>query len=344
MMETKIKGSWLTVNRKCNISCEWCYAKNSPKTEMSLSNATKLLSFLEQLGVKRVIIIGGEPTLYKHLPELIKNAASRNMQTVLITNGILIADESYIEKLAKEGLNRINISLKGYDRESYYKTTGCDKYEEVLQGIRFASKYIKYNTVSFVLTSNNIERIHKGIKDAVDYGASNIGLSFCYNFDTCHSDFPTNNTAYENPYELASLFENNYSSINKAANSNFNLFQTLPLCVWNEDFLKILKNNHQISSICQLLCKNGLIFDTDMTLIPCNAMYNTKLGKFGNDFSDNEQFCDFWQSKNIQHFYNKITAYPDKKCIDCNHWKNCGGGCISNWFNYSFKELEKMRI
>lgn len=337
-----IQGSWITLNRACNIACKWCYAKDTKNIEMKFDDVIKLLDFLKEIGVKRVILLGGEPTLYFKLTDVIKAATERGIRTALITNGIKLADKTYCHELAEAGLNSVNISLKGYDRESYYGTAQVDKYLDALNGISNASQFFEYDTVSFVLSSDNILSINNGIRDAVKAGAKNIGLSFCYNFDACHSDAPIT-VNFENPYTLAYLFKKSYEDICEASNGKFNLFQTLPLCVWEDSFIQKLKDNHQISTICQLLCKNGLIFDTDMTLIPCNAMYNLKLGKFGKDFNDYTSFSEFWSQADVLKLYDRLRAYPDKKCVQCDQWKQCGGGCVSNWFNYSFEDMTKLR-
>jgi radical SAM protein with 4Fe4S-binding SPASM domain len=100
-----------------------------------------------------------------------------------------------------------------------------------------------------------------------------------------------------------------------------------------------MEDRNQLSSICQLLMKSGLILDTDLNVLPCNAMPMVKLGRYGVDFFDAQSLCDFWNSKEISEFYNRIRAVPSEKCVECDMYPRCGGGCISQWFNYSIDEL-----
>ena len=94
----------------------------------------------------------------------------------------------------------------------------------------------------------------------------NLSILVCANFEACRTD----DISIENPFLLAKEFEKYYSDIDLASNSKFVLHQTLPLCVWNKGIIDTLVTKHQIRSSCQLLKKNGLIFGTDLSVIPCN--------------------------------------------------------------------------
>lgn len=67
-----INGAWLTTNRSCNNRCEWCYAQNAIGNEMDIDDAKKCVDVLKELKVKHIVLIGGEPTIYSHLIELLK--------------------------------------------------------------------------------------------------------------------------------------------------------------------------------------------------------------------------------------------------------------------------------
>ena len=72
-------------------------------------------------------------------------------------------------------------------------------------------------------------------------------------------------------------------------------------------------------------------------------MYDYRIGKFGQDFSDAKSFFEFWNSKKVTKFYSKLTALPDVECATCKDWTLCGGGCVANWFNYNFSVLKEQR-
>ena len=66
-----IKTGWLTVTRKCNNFCEWCYTQNKLSCEsMKFDDAMSSVDKLVEMGVKRIVLIGGEPTLYPNFFKL----------------------------------------------------------------------------------------------------------------------------------------------------------------------------------------------------------------------------------------------------------------------------------
>lgn len=338
-MYGKVTNCWITLNRACNLKCEWCYAKNAENMNMPLQEVIKILDFLKEIDVHSVTLIGGEPTIYPHIFQVIKKARSNNIRIGMVTNGVRLCDAKYLHELVVAGISGVGLSLKGFDKQSFIETSKCDAFDDVLCGISNLSNSNIPFSVSFVMTDNNIPHIYKGIESAVKYGAKRIGLSFCYDFESCRSNKP----GITNPYHFAQLFMDNYENINKASHGKFSLHQSLPLCVWPIEFINKLNERKQIRSICQLLNKNGLIFDTDLSVIPCNAMYDYKLGQFGIDFDNATSFEIFWNSDKVQTFYNKLRALPDHECAICEKYRNCGGGCISNWFNYSFNDLKRMK-
>ena len=322
VMNKHVSACWLTVNRSCNLSCSWCYAKNSNRLNtMSFDNARSVLDILKEIGIQTVIILGGEPTCYKELPQLLQECRYRNLHSVIITNGIKLADEDYLDMLLSCGLNTISISQKAHDAESYKRTTGVDCYKEFLQAIKNLSDRGVKPLISYVLTCDSIRNILSSITTVKAYGATQFSLGFCYDFESCCGG----KGAPENPYSLWKRFEENYDAINNAAEGNFVLQMGLPLCVANESLIQYMNEQGQIKTVCQALRQSGLIIDTDLSVIPCNAMYNIKLGKVNVEFSDKASFEAFWNSDRIVSFYNRIRSVPDMACTHCDFWTNCGG-------------------
>src|SRR4030067_2195647 len=69
--------SWAVVEltNLCNFKCIWCYANSNFKDRhMSKDNANKIIRILSDAGVKQVTCSGGEPLIYPHVKEFVKNA------------------------------------------------------------------------------------------------------------------------------------------------------------------------------------------------------------------------------------------------------------------------------
>ena len=147
--------AWLTVNRKCNFRCQWCYAegtKYGPEDDMSIEKALELVRMLTELGVKDVVIIGGEPTLWPHLSKLNSYCRENGIETSIVTNAARFGDDKYWNNYLKNPCDYAGISIKGGTPEQLLSVAKVKNFELVEKGISRAVEY--YNTgVSSVYNS-----------------------------------------------------------------------------------------------------------------------------------------------------------------------------------------------
>ena len=330
---------WITVNRQCNLRCEWCYAKQSKyeqKSNLSADTFDDLLGIAKSMNVTHLTLVGGEPTLYKDLDYVITKSHKLSISCGIVSNGVRFASREYTSRLKKTGVDCIGLSLKGFSKDSFIYTTGKDHYTNCMNAIRNIQRIKIPFIVSMVLTPNNIDRFLFGVRDAINNGAEYFSFSFEFNFDN-NSHYSMNECF--KLFRLVYGFCKQYDELCALTNNQFSLHQTLPLCIWNMEFLLKMKEKQQLYTTCQLLQKNGLIFNTNGDLLVCNALYNYPIARYGVDFHDANDFKQTLESKSINSIYNKLCALPSNKCIDCSLWQQCGGGCVSNWCHYSLEEL-----
>jgi len=99
----------LFVNFRCNYRCKHCYATFADLSkekiqELGMNEAVEILSLIarEQLAAdmpaRKVTFVGGEPTLYQGLPDLVKFAKQLGLVTAVITNGLTLTPK-YLESM-----------------------------------------------------------------------------------------------------------------------------------------------------------------------------------------------------------------------------------------------------
>ena len=79
-------------------------------------------ALLEELGEYLFLIMFydyGEPLLNKHLPEFIRKAAARDIETEIHTNLSLPLSDQQIHDLMSSGLDYLNASIDGFSQETY---------------------------------------------------------------------------------------------------------------------------------------------------------------------------------------------------------------------------------
>jgi len=160
------------ITQRCNLKCSYCYLsrKKIDISEKVLKEYSK--SFLETPGVnKRVIFVGGEPTLKTELVELgikylkyFNKSARKKIQTVINTNGIILNKK--VLKLY-ENLDYISVSMDGkeYSQNLNRKTiNGKTTFKKVIQNIETIKKFYPQKLIiNKVISSNNYQNLFEDI-------------------------------------------------------------------------------------------------------------------------------------------------------------------------------------
>lgn len=105
----------ISITDRCNFRCLYCMPKEGlqwlPKDDiLSYEEITEIVNQLAPLGLKRLRITGGEPTIRPNLPKLIGMLSDiPGVEDIaLSTNGARLSELA--QPLADAGLNRVNIS------------------------------------------------------------------------------------------------------------------------------------------------------------------------------------------------------------------------------------------
>lgn len=165
--------AWMTLNRKCNLRCDWCYAKSTNYdnfADMTIDKAYHIIDMLCKLNIHHISLIGGEPTLYCDLINVIEYAKKHNVSCGIITNGIKLANQDFLSELKNAGLHNVNLSLKGYSRENFKDSTGFDRYQQSLDAIKNLKNSNIPFSVSMVINPNNSKYFLSGVSDAIKKG------------------------------------------------------------------------------------------------------------------------------------------------------------------------------
>lgn len=126
----------LLITKKCNSNCVYCYeegilnSNNKQEQRLDLTDFKNIIRVAKDLGVKRVSISGGEPTLYFNwVEELVEFCHKENLMVYLTTN----ATNKRIIKLAKKYPKlEFRISLDCFSKKKYKKLRGIDNFDETI--------------------------------------------------------------------------------------------------------------------------------------------------------------------------------------------------------------------
>ena len=145
----------LSITDICNYRCKYClpdgYQKTGNTQFLNADEIENLVAGLAGLGLWKVRLTGGEPTVRKDFAEIAARVSSipgiRRLATT--TNGYRLAENAPLWR--KAGISAINVSVDSLNRQNFADITGHDHLHKVLDGIKAAQdagfEKIKVNTV-----------------------------------------------------------------------------------------------------------------------------------------------------------------------------------------------------
>ena len=147
----------LSISDVCNFKCGYCLPdgykidKSDNRTFINIEEIRRLAKALSELGVSKIRLTGGEPTVRKDFFEIVKIIKENSgiKKTVITTNGYKL--DKIANAIKNSGLDGINISIDSLNADTFKKITGHDRLGEILKGIKNLQKLnfknIKINAV-----------------------------------------------------------------------------------------------------------------------------------------------------------------------------------------------------
>jgi radical SAM protein with 4Fe4S-binding SPASM domain len=176
-----ISSVMLELTYSCNEMCLHCYnpgatrnktEKNGRGTrkEMTIEEYKKLIDDLDELGVYKITLTGGEPFVKSEVWELLDYISSKNIAIDIFTNGQKI--ESYIEKLLSYYPRLIGLSLYSGTPEIHDKITRVKgSFNKTINVIQQLSEYGTPTTLKCVVMQPNVSSYFQVKEIAKEYGA-----------------------------------------------------------------------------------------------------------------------------------------------------------------------------
>ncbi|MEX1018686.1 MAG: GTP 3',8-cyclase MoaA [Litorilinea sp.] len=130
----------ISLTDACNLRCVYCMPENMhfrPRQElMSDEEIIYLVQVAASLGVDKIRLTGGEPTIRPNVVEIVRAIAQTPgiKDIAMTTNGILL--DKLAQPLADAGLKRVNISIDTLNPEKFKRITRWGHIDEVWRGIR----------------------------------------------------------------------------------------------------------------------------------------------------------------------------------------------------------------
>ncbi len=156
----------IKITDKCNLSCPFCHYEGTRTSNDIDYKEEKFRYWMKELRTvySKVHLTGGDPTMYRKLPELCKYLKTLGYEILLTTN-LLIMDDNFLKSLPY--LSKINISLHSFNSEYFKQFIRAKDQATKCLGIvksniiklKKLGKKISINTVISKESNQNIDEI-----------------------------------------------------------------------------------------------------------------------------------------------------------------------------------------
>ncbi|MBU7017785.1 MAG: radical SAM protein [Theionarchaea archaeon] len=168
----------LETTTKCNLKCGHCLlsAGEYHPDELTTEESISILETFSEMGVKRVVLSGGEVLAKKGWKDLVHFCTQR-FHTSLFTNGTMIADEAD----ALHCLNEVHISLYGSTAKTHERISEVKgSFDKTVKGMSALTQKGIYVGLSVLMVPFNLHQLEDIVKMAVSLKCSIVRIGVAY--------------------------------------------------------------------------------------------------------------------------------------------------------------------
>lgn len=297
----------LALTYRCNNHCLHCYVeRDSAVKELSKEEWKQVIDKLWEIGIPHICFTGGEATSVEFLPELIDYAENVGLVTGILTNGRRFSDENYTKLLAEKGLDHLQITLESHNEAIHNKMVCDEGWAETAAGIKNALKYNIYTITNTTLTPLNSPTIEGTITFLKSLGIN----TFACNGLIYSGKAPESGLGIEEK-DLDGILERVQRTAKKL-DMHFIWYTPTHYCLFNPIDAEIGIKRCTAAQYNMCIEPNG-------DVLPCQSYFES-LGNILRDGWDsiwnNPLSVEIRERKNLP-----------SKCLNCDNFSLCGGGC-----------------
>ena len=243
----------LWIGQTCNLRCHFCYFldkimdRNHPEHDFLPLEKLKAMckTLVDVYGNNSVDIQGGEPTIYRHITDLIRYCNEIGLKPTLITNGQVLANPEKCRQLKDAGVYDLLISMHGLGKR-YDKIVVVDgaaaKLQKAVANVSEAGIPFRLNCVLCTDALPDLMgvahlAVEKGAR-AVNYIAFNPFVDQACGGKRSAENVPKYGDVVEYLIPAIDLLDAHGIEVN---------VRYLPFCLFPEKYRKFLQNFQQIT-------------------------------------------------------------------------------------------------
>lgn len=297
-----LQSAYLHVTNTCNLSCVGCYSADANRNracDPSLSDLEHALDMLAELGVKHLVISGGEPFVRQDLADIARHAKTCGMgEVVVLTNGTLCTKENLAQLAGLADIVSISFDGASPDGPAYIREHQL--FDRLIHAVAMVKEAGIHAHILPTLHAKNMQDVPQYFEVAKQLGAT-VGFSLLSGSSA----------------DLGDLMPCD-ACLCELADQMFSLRQKAAVVSIDDEF--DLRRALRVHRVCGA-GKTSVSVAADGSLYPCHMLHKPDL-LLGNVFVDEVATL----AEHIKQF--SLPAVDEiAGCSSCEHRYLCGGGC-----------------
>ncbi|WP_202711558.1 radical SAM/SPASM domain-containing protein [Sporosalibacterium faouarense] len=304
--------SW-SITDNCNLKCKHCYSSkiDEDKYDMSYEKVMEVIRLLDNYGIFRITLTGGEPLMRKDIFDIIRELKKRAFCVEINTNGTLI-NKDISKKLKELDIDGVRISLDGSNKYSHDKFRGIKgAFDKSIKAIEILKEDNHRVNVTTIPNKLNLDEM-SSLFNIIDY----------YDIEEWHFFRLLATGSAINNKELI-LNKEEYIRVMKWISSIDKKNPKVRIS-FNDPIYSLINENDRITGGCGAgKLYLGMNTKGDFSLCPSMPM------TIGNIFEENLE--DIFVKKIVRKARNNSLI---EECSVCKYKEKCGGCCSASYSIY----------
>ena len=309
----------LAITHTCNMRCAYCSVRKlhtAHTPDLSTKQWTKVITDLARWGVFQIGFTGGEPTLRKDLPLLVRHVHDQGCVCNLTTNGWLL-EEPLVEALVTAGLKQCQISLDSHLAPTHEKLRGDGSYARVMNAIALLQQKGVAVGIDCVVSKNNLKDIPGFIDWLAKKGIPYLTLIKLKKGDLSEEKYAALSPGYEEYVGLVRLVCHRKGNEHPNITLDCGSVANLQGVTTKDNLMQVPCAGCPVGHHLICISPNG-------DLYPCAALLGSNF-KLGNVLSDD--LSRLWYHHPLLQGFRSIKENISGKCKSCERLDLCRGGC-----------------
>lgn len=315
-----LKSVWLQITSRCNQTCSYCYmnATKESHDRLTVEQIQDVFAISQRLGVTTMLISGGEPTIVKELPEILKSSVRDfGFRTYLVTNGTGVTPK--LADLLRELDVVVQVSMDTMDEAAYEKVRGLPMLPRIKQNVIAMVERDVTVGLSVPITNVVDQHVEPVLTWAIEVGIQNIHVSTSYGQRTGVTDNLTRQNAESVLQELY-RFEKLH-------------FPELSIDLIENMIISMTGAGEACSTYCTPMSGRAIEIDAKGNVYYCGAITTVPEMALGSVLDASFEAGFLERRRQTRH----LSFTPDRLpiCSSCEYVHMCKGGCRSQALYYT---------